>query len=120
MTISKIIIMAEHVKDAEDRLLESLFAAEAIADRGFSDAVVRRIRRKSWARRGCLLSALAIGGAIALQPALAFTALVVNLLQAMPGGVPGVSLDTLPSAAMFAGGGVLFVAAAIGVRFLED
>ena len=43
--------MAEKLKDAEDRLLESLFASEPIADDGFSRRVVTRIRRRIWVRR---------------------------------------------------------------------
>lgn len=117
---SKIINMAEHMKDADDRLLESLFAAGPIADDGFSDALVRRIRRKLWTRRLCLMSAVTIGGAIALKPALVFVGLVTDILQAVPGGLPGISLDTMPSATMLAGGGLLFVAAVVGLRLLED
>ncbi len=65
---SKIINMADRQKDAEDQLLESLFADSAIADDGFSQSVVRRIRRQVWVRRLALPVAILIGGGIALEP----------------------------------------------------
>ena len=63
--------MAEKIQDAEDRLLESMFQANSaeIADDGFSDRVVRRIRRQMWIRRLALPVALIVGGAIAVKPA---------------------------------------------------
>lgn len=67
--ISKIINMAEKMQDSEDRALESLFHSGAIADNGFSDRVVARIRRQTWVRRLTLPVALILGATIALKPA---------------------------------------------------
>ena len=61
--------MAEKMKDAEDRLLESMFQSEPVADNGFSDRVVGRIRRQIWVRRLALPLAMLAGAAIALKPA---------------------------------------------------
>jgi hypothetical protein len=61
--------MAEKMKDAEDRLLESMFLSESVADNGFSDRVVGRIRRQIWVRRLALPVAMVAGAAIALKPA---------------------------------------------------
>jgi hypothetical protein len=61
--------MAEKMKDAEDRLLESMFQSESVADNGFSDRVVGRIRRQIWVRRLALPVAMVAGAAIALKPA---------------------------------------------------
>ena len=55
---SKIINMADRMKDAEDRIFESLFAAEPIADEGFSDRIVKRIRRHIWIQRLTLPAAM--------------------------------------------------------------
>ncbi len=61
--------MAEKMQDAEDRLLESMFQSESVADNGFSDRVLRRIRRQIWVRRLALPVAMVAGAAIALEPA---------------------------------------------------
>jgi hypothetical protein len=61
--------MAEKIQDAEDRLLESMFQSESIADNGFSDRVVRQIRRQMWVRRLALPVAMVAGAAIAVKPA---------------------------------------------------
>ena len=60
---SKIINMADKIKDADDRLLESMFAAEPIADAGFSVRIVKKIRRRLWVRRLALPLAAVIGAA---------------------------------------------------------
>ena len=60
--------MVEKLKDAEDRMLESMFQTRPIADDGFSRRVVTRIRRRLWVRRLTLPVAMLIGGAIAVEP----------------------------------------------------
>ena len=62
--------MAEKTQDAEDRLLNAMFQAEPIANDGFSDRVVRRIRRQMWIRRLALPIAMIVGAAIAVKPAI--------------------------------------------------
>ena len=81
---SKIINMAEKLKDAEDRLLESMFASEPIADDGFSQRVVRRIRQRIWVRRLALPVAAAIGLAIAVKPASQLVLAASKLLTVVP------------------------------------
>ena len=66
--ISKIINMAEKMQDAEDRLLESMFQSGSVADNGFSDRLVRRIRRQVWIRRLALPVAMVAGAAVAVKP----------------------------------------------------
>jgi hypothetical protein len=112
--------MVEYFKDEDDRLLESLLASEPLADDGFSYRIVRRIRRRLWGRRLALATAVVIGGAIAVQPAVELSQVVVRVLQNIPGGVPGIELDAVPSMAMLAGGGVLFLLTVVGARLLED
>jgi hypothetical protein len=62
--------MAEKLQDAEDRLLESMFQSEEIANDGFSDRTLRRIKRQIWVRRLALPIAMVVGAVIAVRPAL--------------------------------------------------
>ena len=81
---SKIIIMAERIKDAEDRLLESLFESPPVADDGFSAKVVSRINRRLWLRRLTLPVAMAIGGTIAFKPLAALVDMLTRLSPLIP------------------------------------
>jgi hypothetical protein len=117
---SKIINMAEHLKDADDRLLESLFASEPLADDGFSERIVRRIRRRLWVRRFALAAALSFGGVIALKPTLALSGFVLRQVQNVSGGLPGIDLNAIPSTTMLVGGALLFLVTVLGARLLED
>lgn len=112
--------MADYSRDADEQWLEALFASPPVADAGFSERVLRRIRRGQAWRRACLLSAAIIGGAVAWQPAVAFTRFAVALLQELPGNVFGAALEAVPSTAMLAGGSILFLVALFAVRLLED
>lgn len=67
---SKIINMADQQQDAADRMLETLFQVEDIPDAGFSDQVLRRLRRQVWVRRLALPIAMLVGAACAARPAL--------------------------------------------------
>lgn len=60
--------MAEHMRDQDDEMLSQLFASEPIADDGFTQAIVRRIRRQLWLERLLLPTAGVVGAALAYQP----------------------------------------------------
>lgn len=62
--------MAEKMRTAEDHMLETMFQPDVIADNGFSERALRRIRRQLWVRRLALPVAMIIGTAIAARPAL--------------------------------------------------
>jgi hypothetical protein len=117
---SNIINMVDRMKDNEDRKLEALFRSEAIPDEGFSERVVRRIRRRVWIRRWTLPVAMAIGGLIAVKPAVQMLSLLPVLFTLVPDDLKRVPLDVLPQLPMlvtglaFAGGVALFL------RMLED
>lgn len=81
---SKIINMADRLKDKEDRKLEALFASEPIADNGFSARVVSRIRRQIWVRRLALPVAFVIGAAIAAQPLMELVNAVSGIFEFIP------------------------------------
>ena len=117
---SKIINMAEKIKDAEDRLLESLFAADPIADDGFSDRIVTRIRRRLWIRRLALPVAVLIGGGIAAKPLAQLALAASKLLAVMPQDLLAVPTDWIPQIQLFVVGALLLVAGSLGLRMLED
>ena len=94
---SKIINMAEKLKDAEDRLLESMFKVEPIDDDGFSKRIVTRIRRRLWLRRLALPVAMLVGGAIAIKPATELVIAVTKLLTVVPDSVVQAPVGWLPN-----------------------
>jgi hypothetical protein len=127
---SKIINMAEKFKDAEDRLLESMFAAESIEDDGFSHRVVTHIRRRLWIRRLALPVAMVIGGAIAVKPASdliiaaskLLTVVPKNLVEAPASWLPelqGVAIGA-PVMQTLVFGSLLLVVALVGSRIILD
>ncbi|MGI9271181.1 MAG: hypothetical protein ACR2QT_05355 [Woeseiaceae bacterium] len=77
--------MAEKIRDAEDQLLDSMFQSEPIADDGFSDRIVRRIRRGIWLRRLALPVAMLLGGAIAIKPLMQLGSVAATVSESMPG-----------------------------------
>ena len=120
---SKIINMAEKLKDAEDRLLESMFASEPIADDGFSSRVVTRIRRRIWLRRLALPVAMLIGGAIAIKPASQLVMAAAKLLTVVPQDVVVSSAEWMPQVQGIAVSGsfvqtVVYGAVLLGVGIL--
>ncbi len=112
--------MADKIKDAEDRLLESLFSAEPIADDGFSSRVVGKIRRQQWLRRLTLPIAAAIGGAIAFKPAMAAFAIATRILATIPGEMMASATDWIPSLQLVVTGGLLLAVTLFGLRLLEE
>ena len=118
------------MKDAEDRLLESMFSSQAIADDGFSRRVVARIRRRLWVQRLALPIALIVGGAIALKPAIQLMQVVPRLLAIVPQSVLDVPASWLPlldssafgtSFIQIIGlGAMLLTVAFLGIRLLEE
>ena len=122
--------MAERLKDAEDRLLESVFRSEPIADDGFSQRVVTRIRRRIWLRRLALPVAVLVGGAIAIKPAWQLLAAASKLLRTVPDGVLEAPASWIPQmqTVVFGAsllqlvviGGMLLAAGLLGTRMLVE
>lgn len=117
---SKIINMADKMKDAEDRLLESLFESAPIADDGFSVRVVRKIRRRLWLRRLALPVAVAVGGAFAIKPLAALVTLVVGLSGLLPQEALLSASHFLPKLQYIVLGAMLLGAGLLGLGALED
>jgi hypothetical protein len=117
---SKIINMAERMKDEQDRLLESMFESAPLADNGFSNKILRRIRRKLWIRRFALPAAVFLGGLIAYQPLAALLKGIYALLQTIPGElVPSLS-GSLPSLQLIVTGALILVVALYSLSMIED
>jgi len=113
--------MADRLKDAEDELLESLFAPEAIADDGFSDRVVGRIRRRLWVQRLSLPIAAIFGGMVAFRPASELVTTLSDLaLRIVPTDAGFRLYEWLPPAHQIVAGALLLVVAMVSLRMLED
>jgi len=117
---SKIINMAERIKDEQDRLLESMFESAPIADDGFSGQIVSRIKRKLWVRRLALPVAALLGGLIAFKPMAALLKGIYGLLVSMPAElVPSLS-GSLPSLQLIVTGALILFVTLFSLNMLED
>ena len=110
--------MAEKLKDAEDRLLESMFRSEPIADEGFSSRVVARIRRRFWVQRLALPIAMLVGGAIAVKPATQLVAAASKLLTVVPQGILEAPTTWIPQVQNVAFGASLTQTVVLGAMVL--
>lgn len=122
--------MVEKLKDAEDRLLESMFAAEPIADDGFSQRIVTHIRRQIWVRRLALPAAMLVGGLVAFKPAMQLVTVSSTLLGVVPrefleipaSVLPQVESATfgMPLIPMIVVSAMVVVAGILGTRLLNE
>jgi hypothetical protein len=117
---SKIINMAEKIKDAEDRLLESLFESPPLADDGFSTGIVRKINRQMWFRRLTLPLAAAIGGVIAFKPLAALVSTLTNFSSLIPEEFVSGAASSIPQFQTIVLGAILLVVGLVSMRMLED
>ena len=117
---SKIINMAEKLKDAEDRLLESMFRSEPVADDGFSDRIVTRIRRRLWLRRLALPVAIVVGGAVAAKPVSQLALAATKLMTVLPQDMFAMPLDWVPQIQLVILGAMLLASGGLGMRQIED
>ncbi len=112
--------MADKIKDAEDRLLESMFRSEPIDDDGFSDRIITGIRRRIWLRRFTLPIAMLTGAAIAIKPLLQVVAVFSTLSDSVPRyslALPEVILAQLP---LLVAVGCLLVLGIVTFQVSED
>lgn len=117
---SKIINMAERIMDDEDRLLESMFAAEPLQDSGFSEAIVRKVQRKLWLRRLILPVAASVGGVVAFEPMVALVGGLRRLSAMIPTEIIAVGDSSIPQLPLLVLGGMLFVGVMVGTRVLDE
>ena len=112
--------MADKIKDAEDRLLESLFRSELIDDDGFSGRIISRIRRRIWLRRLALPIAMLTGAAIAIKPLMQLGAVFSVFGDFVPRGsfaLPETILSQLP---LLVAVGCLLVLGIVTFQVSED
>ena len=118
---SKIINMAELLKDEQDRILEAMFASEPVADDGFSARIVKRVRRRLWLRRIILPVATVLGLLVSFKPLTQLVETLAGLARLLPlesvGGATDTLLGQLPIVVL---GGMLLVALMVGLRIIED
>jgi hypothetical protein len=122
--------MAEKLKDAEDRLLESMFAAAPIAEDGFSQRIVTHIRRRLWVRRLALPVAMLVGGLVAFKPATQLVTVSSTLLGVVPREFFEIPASVLPQVESATFGvpllplivlsGMVVVAGILGMRLLNE
>ena len=122
--------MVEKLKDAEDRLLESMFAAEPIADGGFSQRIVAQIRRRIWVRRLALPVAMLVGGIVAFKPAMQLVTVSSTLLSVVPHEFLEIPASVLPQVESVTFGmplmpmivlsAMVVMAAILGTRLLNE
>jgi len=117
---SKIINMAEKIKDAEDRLLESLFESPPLADDGFSARIVSRVNRQLWFRRLTLPVAAVLGGAVAFKPLAGLVTALANLSSLIPEDVVIGATSSIPQFQTVVLGAILLAVGLLSLRFLED
>ncbi|NQV86212.1 MAG: hypothetical protein HQ492_03960 [Woeseiaceae bacterium] len=112
--------MAERIKDAEDRLLESMFASPPLADNGFSVRVVRTLNRRLWLRRLTLPTAAIIGGAIAFKPLAGLFAALSSLSSLIPADTISMATGSIPQFQTVVLGAILLVVGLVSARMLEE
>lgn len=117
---SKIINMADRIRDDVDERLVALFRTEPIADNGFSERITRRIRRRLWLRRLAIPLAAAIGGAIALKPLASMVTLLIQFARSLPLDIVATMPGWIPSVPLIGLGGLLLVAMLLGLRLLDE
>jgi len=120
---SKIINMAEKLKDEGDKRLETLFSLAPVRDDGFSIRVVSHIRRRLWVRRLSLPVAFVVGGAVSIKPVLQLAGAIPALLGSIPDGLLNLDklpISSLPQLSTIIMGAALLVVVMIFARMLEE
>jgi hypothetical protein len=117
---SKIINMADKTTDAVDRVLAAALAAEPIADDGFSDRIVTKLRRRIWVNRLALPVAAVVGAAIAAKPALQLLNALLPLLNVVPVELASAPMQFLPQIQIIVLGGMAFAAGITLLKMLEE
>ena len=112
--------MAERIKDAEDRLLESMFESVPVADDGFSISVVRKLRRRLWLRRLTLPVAAVVGALFAVKPLAELVKALAGLSVLIPQDLVSTTTSMIPQAQTIVLGAVLLAVCLLGLRALEE
>lgn len=109
--------------DDDDRAIAALFAHPPLADDGFSERVMRRVRRRERVRATVLPLAAVAGAAFAFKPLLSLSTSFALMLQSLLAGAAesATVAPVLPVVAGWLPWAVLALAlGATGIRLLED
>jgi hypothetical protein len=115
--------MAERLKDEADRKLESLLRSEPVLDDGFTDNILKRVRREMWVRRLTMPFAIMIGALFAAKPAVQLFGAIPAMLNAIPASIRNVAntaIINLPDMSTVVMGIMLLAAAMLASRILEE
>lgn len=112
--------MVERMKDAEDRLLESMFASQPVADDGFSNRIVSRINRRLWLRRLTLPIAALIGLVFAFKPLAGVVMALAAVASRLPQSLVDSTAGALPQTQVFVMGAVLLGAFLAAGRLIDE
>lgn len=102
--------------DDEDLRLQDMFRSDPIPDNGFSDRVVRRVRRRLWVRRLLVPAATAAGGLVAVGPA----SQLLSSLLAQAGSLAAMPASFSWNIESLAPGMLLLAAVLVAVRLIEE
>lgn len=111
--------MADKIKDNEDKILESMFRSDPVADNGFSARVMTRLNRRIWIRRLALPTAFVVGGVVALKPLSQLVVTFSKFLTFIPTSF-GLSVDSIPQASTILLGGLALAAMMMVTKMLEE
>ena len=117
---SKIINMAERLKDNEDRLLESMFASAPIADDGFSAVIEKKVRRRLWSRRIILPVATVVGALVSFKPLAGLVTTLASLTSLLPKELLNAPQQLVPQLPMIVLGAMLLAICLLTLRALEE
>ena len=117
---SKIINMAERLKDNEDRLLESMFASAPIADDGFSAMIEKKVRHRLWLRRMVLPVATMVGALVSFKPLAGLATAFASLASLLPKEFLDAPQQLVPQLPMIVLGAMLLATCLLALRTLEE
>ena len=117
---SKIINMADRLKDNDDLFLESMFASDPIADDGFSAMIEKKVRRRLWLRRMVLPVATLIGALVSYKPLAGLVTALASLTSLLPQEILNAPQELIPQLPMIVLGAMLLATCLLGLRALED
>lgn len=106
----------------EDEWLSKAFSLEPVVDDGFSTTVMRRVRRKAWARRWTMPIATVIAAVIAARPAIELLLFVNNLFGKVLNQTQLIALpsDWVAQGATYMIAGALIVFGGVFMNALQD
>lgn len=120
---SKIINMAERLKDEEDLRLEAMFRSEPVADNGFAVDVVKRVRARIWVRRLSLPVAVSLGLLVGARSLIEFVGIASGLVEPLLGAslsLEALPLGSLPQASTIVIGATCLMVIMLASRILEE